>query len=143
MIWKDLQPYDDPQVSFKQDLFDWYQRLIAIRRAIPALQLGFAHTVLADDATGVFAFSRDLNSSHVCVIVNRSDQDRTEQLMYGPPNRDGYFINWLDPADARMGEIDGRPSIAPLGDAAPAAVSRNGKLEVKLKPWSSMVLSGY
>jgi hypothetical protein len=41
------------------------------------------------------------------------------------------------------GEIDGRPSIAPLGDAAPAAVSRNGKLEVKLKPWSSMVLSGY
>ena len=30
MVWKDLEPYDNPQVKFDDDLFAWYQRLIAI-----------------------------------------------------------------------------------------------------------------
>ncbi|HUB23991.1 MAG TPA: alpha-amylase family glycosyl hydrolase [Tepidisphaeraceae bacterium] len=143
MIWKDLAPYDDPQVTFKQDLFDHYQRLIAIRQALPALQTGFAHAVLADDAAGVYAFSRDLGDQHVCVIVNRSGVERTEHLAYGPADEDGYFMDWLDPMEASMnaGPPGGRPSIQAGGDVIPAAISRHGQMVVTLKPWGAMILS--
>lgn len=146
MIWKDLEPYDDPQVTFKRDVFDQYQRLIAIHRKIEALQLGFAHTVLADDASGVYAFSRDLNRDHICVVVNRSDQAHTELLRFGPPDRDIALINWLDPAEARLGisspqQADGRPTITEIDRAAPAAIARNGTVSVSLKPWGAMILS--
>src|SRR5580704_6501087 len=99
MTWKDLEPYDDPEVSFKQDVFDQYQRLIAIHRRITALQLGFAHTVLADDADGVYAFSRDFGKDNILVIVNRSGQEQTAEMKFGPANADIGLIDWLNPAE--------------------------------------------
>ena len=41
MLWQDLQPYADPDVTFDAGKFDWYQRLIAVHRKLPALQTGF------------------------------------------------------------------------------------------------------
>jgi glycosidase len=146
MTWKDLQPYDDPQVSFKQDVFDQYQRLIAIHRRLTALQLGFAHTVAADDAQGVYAFSRDLGNDHICVIVNRSDEERTEQLKFGPADKDADLINWLDPSEANLSDLapdqpDSRPTITAIDGAAPAAIAHHGSVTVTLKPWDAMILS--
>lgn len=146
MIWKDLEPYDDPQVVFKQDVFDQYQRLIAIHRRLLALQLGFAHTVFADDANGVYAFSRDLDHDHICVVVNRSDREHTERLTFGPPDGNVALINWLDPAEVRLDDpspqqSDGRPTITEIDGAAPAAVARHGTVTVSLKPWGAMILS--
>jgi glycosidase len=146
MIWKKLEPYDDPQVTFKQDVFDRYQRLIAIHRKLDALQLGFAHTVVADDASGVYAFSRDLGRDHICVVVNRSDRERNERLNFGPPDKNVALIDWLDPAEARVGdsvakEPDGRPTISEIDGAAPGAIARNGVVTVSLKPWGAMILS--
>jgi len=60
MVWKDLEPYDDPEVTFQQDLFDCYVRLIAIRRRFAALQTGFMRTLAADDARSILIYSRDL-----------------------------------------------------------------------------------
>src|SRR3989442_13019816 len=77
MIWKDLEPYDDREVSFRQDLFDHYQRLIAIRNTFPALQTGFFRTVRADAGTVVFVFARELDDKTVYVALNRSDNSQT------------------------------------------------------------------
>jgi len=77
MLWQELEPYDDPKVSFDADLFGFYQRLIAIRATQPALRLGAFHTVLTDDARGVLAFERVLGAEQVLVVSNRSAAQRT------------------------------------------------------------------
>jgi glycosidase len=144
MLWKDLEPYDDPQETVRQDVFDQYQRLIAIRRLLPEVQLGFAHTVLADDQQGVYAFSRDLGNQHVCVIVNRSPDPHTQKLSFGPADRDVPLMDLLDPNEARVnpmaGGPDARPTIQPIAGAAPAATAQHGSTSVTLPPWGAMVL---
>ncbi len=144
MIWKDLQPYDDPEVKFNQILFDNYVRLIAIRRRFAALQTGFAHTILADDARNILIYSRDLGDSHVYVLVNRSDAEQTIDL---PVSTSGAMIDWLDPAAAAVQNgssktADGRPSIQAISGAKPAVAPHNGKAVVSLKPWGTMILAG-
>ena len=146
MIWKDLGRYDDPQETFRQDVFDQYQRLIAIHRRLTALQLGFAHTVAADDEKGVYAFSRDLGDDHVCVIVNRSPYGRVARFGFGPRDRNVALIDWLDPREARLynasaGEPDGRPTITAVRGAASGTVARHGIVSVVLQPWGAMILS--
>jgi glycosidase len=146
MIWKDLEPYDDPQETFKQDVFDRYQRLIAIRRQLEALQLGFAHTLVADDEDGVYAFSRDLANQHVCVVVNRSDAVRRQRVRFGPGDRDVPLLNWLDPREAQLSDdsaagTDYRPQIMPLDGAAPATVAHHGVAILTLPPRGAMILT--
>jgi glycosidase len=146
MIWKDLEPYDDPNVKFRQDVFDQYQRLIAIHRRLTALQLGFAHTVVADNQTGVYAFSRDLGNDHICIVVNRSNSEHTEELNFGPPDRDVALIDWLDRRQIRLSSAapddpTGRPTITPIEGARSAAVARHGSVDVTLGPWGAMILS--
>jgi cyclomaltodextrinase len=146
MIWKDLAPYEDPEVKFNQDLFDHYVRLIAIHRRFAALQTGFAHTVLADDARNLLVYSRDLGDAHVYVLVNRSATAQSVELPIGPAKTDSSMIDWLDPAEAvvqnaSVQTADGRPRIQAVSGAKPAVVSHNGKATVSLKPWGTMILA--
>ena len=146
MIWKDLAPYDDPEVTFNQELFDHYVRLIAIRRRFATLQTGFAHTVLADDARNILVYSRDLGDAHVYVLVNRSATAQSVDLPIGPPDADSAMIDWLDPAEAAVQNAsasarDGRPEIQAVPGAKPAVVSHKGKATVSLKPWGTMILA--
>jgi glycosidase len=146
MIWKDLAPYEDPEVTFNQDLFDRYVRLIAIRRRFAALQTGFAHMVLADDARNILVYSRDLGDAHVYVLVNRSATAQSVDLPMGPPNADSSMIDWLDPAQAVVQNAsatvrDGRPGIEAVSGARPAVLSHNGKATVLLQPWGTMILA--
>jgi len=146
MIWKDLAPYEDSEVQFNQRLFDRYVRLIAIHRRFAALQTGFAHTVLADDARNLLVYSRDLGDDHVYLLVNRSAEPQSVDLRIGPPKTDLSMIDWLDPAeamvqDATAGVPDGRPLIQAISGARPAVVSHDGKATVSLKPWGTMILA--
>jgi hypothetical protein len=146
MIWKDLAPYDDPDVTFNQDLFDRYVRLIAIRRHFATLQTGFAHTVLADDTRNLLVYCRDLGDAHVYVLVNRSATERSVELPIGPPNADSAMVDWLDPAEAAVQAVSGnvpdaRPEIQAVAGAKPAVVSHKGKATVTLKPWGTMILA--
>ncbi len=143
MIWKDLAPYDDPEVTFNQGLFDSYVRLIAIHRKLSALQTGFAHTLVADDARNILVYSRDLGDMHVYVVVNKS---ATAQSIDFPVEKETALLDWNDPAQAEVQNAvaktpDGRPLIRPLPDVKPAAVPHNGKVTVSLKPWSAMILA--
>jgi hypothetical protein len=133
-------------VTFNQGLFDSYVRLIAIHRRFPALETGFAHTVLADDARNVLVFSRDLGDAHVYVLVNRSATAQSVDLPIGPAKADSSLIDWLDPAEAVIQSApatspDGRPRIQVAAGAKPAVVSHNGKATVSLKPWGTMILA--
>ena len=146
MIWKDLAPYEDPEVKFNQDLFDHYVRLIAIHRRFAALQTGFAHTVLADDARNILVYSRDLGDTHVYVLVNRSATAQSVELPLGPIQADSSLIDWLDPAEAAVQNAaantpDARPAIRAISGVKPAIVSHKGKATVSLKPWGTMILA--
>ncbi len=74
MVWKDLAPYDDPQVGFNDEVFAMYRRAIATRHTRKPLQTGAFHTTMADDAAGVYAFARELEGQRVIVVLNRSDR---------------------------------------------------------------------
>src|SRR5262249_22676245 len=77
MVWKDKQPYDDPEVKFDDDLFAFYQRAIAVRQHFPELQTGFFTPLKTDNARGIFIFSRQLGDRNVVVAINRSANEQT------------------------------------------------------------------
>jgi cyclomaltodextrinase / maltogenic alpha-amylase / neopullulanase len=146
MIWKDLAPYEDPDVTFNQELFDRYVRLIAIHHRFAALRTGFAHTLMADDARNLLAYSRDLGDAHIYVAINRSDAAQSVDLDIGPPDKDTAMIDWLDPAQAVVQSgadktPDGRPQIQAVAGVKPALTAHKGKVTISLKPWGAMILA--
>ncbi len=145
MIWKELQPYDDPEVQFKQDLFDYYERLIALHRRLAPLHSGFAHTVLADDVRNILVYSRDLGDEHVYVLVNRSEKAQSVDLSTEQVDRNAHLIDWLDATQAAVQPApatpDGRPHLEAIPGAAPAVVVRHGRASINLTPWGAMILA--
>ena len=104
MVWQDLK-FDDPSITFDAAKFAWYQRLIAVRAALPQLQTGFYRTLLADDAAGTLAFDRQLGDRHAVVVVNRSDHPATIAV---PHVAGTTLVDWLAAADVAV-PADGRP----------------------------------
>lgn len=145
MIWKELQPYDDPEVQFKEDLFDYYARLIALHRRFASLQRGFAHTVLADNGRSILVYSRDLGSEHVYVVINRSDSSQSIDLPTEQFPRKARLIDWLDAAQAKVrpgsDTPDGRPELEAIPGATPTLVVHHNLASISLKPWGAMVLA--
>jgi cyclomaltodextrinase len=142
MIWKDLQPYDDPQVTFDQGKFDWYQRLIAIRSSLPALQTGFFRVIRADDARGIFVFARELGNQHVYVALNHSQRPQT--IEFTPNETASQFVDWLEPAESTLLEVNDsgvqRPQIAVKHGAARHDLA--GRiLKLELPAWGAMVVT--
>ena len=94
MVWKDKEPYDDAEVKFDQDVFDFYQRAIAIREVFPPLQTGMFRPIVTDDEHGVIAFARELNGKAVYVAINRSDKDQTVRLKLNDQDADAMFTGF-------------------------------------------------
>jgi glycosidase len=143
MIWKELQPYEDPEVQFSQELFDSYVRLIALHRRLAPLHSGFAHTLLADDARNILVYSRDLGDNHVYVLINRSNEAQSVDLSISPGDTNDRLIDWLTQTVVRPASTtaNGRPQIEAISGATPAALVHNGHALVNLKPWGAMVLA--
>ena len=85
MVWKDLRyesetfnpdqsTHAPDEVSFNQDLFNWYQKFIGLRKIYPSIKLGDYTTLTTDDSKKLYAFSRSLGKEQVIVIVNRGTQ---------------------------------------------------------------------
>jgi glycosidase len=140
MVWKDLEPYENPAVKFDQEQFDFYQRAIAVRAALPALRTGFFRPIDIEDDNGVYAFARDLKGQHVYVALNRSDAPHTIKLKV---DANGSYVNWLDPAMAEVnppaGDSD-RPTVAARTDAKLLDATGN-EVMIELKPFSTAVIS--
>ncbi len=144
MIWRDLMPYDNPEVTFDAELFSWYQRLIAIRRGLPALRRGFFRTLIADDQNDVLAYARDLDNDHVYVVINRSAEARTIRLPLAEQDRSAILMNWLDDSQAKVvydphEGPDARPAILPV--VGQGVCADDAFLSVYLPPYGSAVIS--
>lgn len=68
MRW-DLATSSNPMLAY-------YKRLIAIRKASPALQSGEPEVLLTDDTAGTLAYSRTFGDDAAVVALNRSDISR-------------------------------------------------------------------
>jgi cyclomaltodextrinase len=80
MLWKDLEPYDNPQDFVMDDVLEHYRRLIAIRNRYPALRTGTYQAVLTDDANDLFAFRRTLGTESVIVVINNSRKNQSVEI---------------------------------------------------------------
>jgi glycosidase len=80
MLWRDLEPYDNPQDAVMPDLLEHYRRVIAIRNTYPALRTGRFHTWVTDDPNDIYGFTRTRGDEVIAVVVNNSDRDQTLTL---------------------------------------------------------------
>ncbi|HXG67752.1 MAG TPA: glycoside hydrolase family 13 protein, partial [Blastocatellia bacterium] len=95
MVWEDMDYAPErylpdgsiretpDEVAFDRDLFAHYRKLIHIRNAAPALQLGDYETLLTDDANQIYAFSRTYENQRAVVVINNSDREQTTHLALG------------------------------------------------------------
>lgn len=83
-----------------RDLLEWYRRLIALRRSHPVLAVGDVRTLVADDATGVYAYFREPVSGSrsgepwALVVLNNSDRPVEVDVPLGPEGAAGG--RWKD-----------------------------------------------
>jgi len=128
MLWPELQ-YDDEamgpdgkpremaeKVAFDDDLFATYQRLIALRKAVPALRTGEVKTLLCDDERQVLVH---LRGDGALVAINRSDEPQQVVIPFALP------AGWMDKLDggARVASAGGQTTLnlQPLWGAVVAA----------------------
>jgi glycosidase len=139
MLWKDKEPFDDPEVKFDQQLFDFHQRLIAIRHHLPALQTGMFTPLVMDDSRGIFVFARELKSERVIVAINRSNQKQTIDVPFATAPT---CVNWLDSTQAQLKPASdipqARADMAASGDGAPVD---HGTLHLSLDAYGTAILS--
>ncbi|NUO79516.1 glycoside hydrolase family 13 protein [candidate division KSB1 bacterium] len=105
MLWEDLHYAHEAaapaggqrevaeRVAVDRELFEYYRKLIHIRRDHSALQLGDFQTVLVDDDRELYAFSRTYESQKLVVLINNSTQD---QLVKNLKTGEGEYVDLLD-----------------------------------------------
>ena len=145
MVWQDLEPYDDPEVRFNGELFGFFQRVIAVRRALPSLRLGLFYTLLADDEAGVLAYGRCIENQQVICVLNRSSEERIVQIPVDGMAPGTRWIDWLSehytelvPAD--VSDPQSRPQLRVRGNVRPIEPVR-GSIIVALPAYGSAVLA--
>ncbi len=120
MLWEDLQPYEKPDENrVDPELFVYFQRVIALRNAHPALRTGYFHTLLTDDAADIWAFERGDPTERLIVVLNASDKTREIAL---PLPKDA-------PATWKF-------ALGGSGDA----IAKDGNIALKIPPADGVVL---
>lgn len=88
MVWDDCEYEDEAilpngerravaeRVAVDRELFEYYRKLIHIRRDHVALQLGDFETLLLDEARELYAFSRSYENQRIVVLINNSNTNR-------------------------------------------------------------------
>ncbi len=84
MLWKDLEPYENPSDNFvMDDHLDFYRRAIALRNDHVALRRGSIRTVLVDDAQDTWVFLREHGDDVVLVALNASGREARVEVPDG------------------------------------------------------------
>jgi cyclomaltodextrinase / maltogenic alpha-amylase / neopullulanase len=146
MIWPDLEPYDDPEVTFRQSMFEHYQRVIAIRHQLPALRTGFFRPLIIDDGRSIYGFVRNLPDQQVYVVLNRSDSEQAIEFDVDEPDSQARLINWLNSEQVNMvpPADDAAPDARPTLRVAPDAEGLNiadGTATITLPPYGTAIIS--
>ncbi|MEM6853955.1 MAG: alpha-amylase family glycosyl hydrolase [Planctomycetota bacterium] len=137
MTWPDLEPFDDPEITFDESMFQDVRYLMAMRHTFEVLRLGAFHPILTDDAQGVLAYERTLGDQHAYVVLNNSNQRRKVEV----PVPAGAYLNVLAPGSAKVvmqDGPDGRPLLELQDDAA--VLEAGETVTVLLKPYRAAVL---
>jgi glycosidase len=95
MVWNDKteEAKTPDEAVFDGDLFEHYRKLIHIRNAHPALQLGDYHTLLADNEGELFAFSRTHQNQKVIIVLNNGRKTQHTKLNVSSERK---FVDLLD-----------------------------------------------
>ncbi|NQV30224.1 MAG: glycoside hydrolase family 13 protein [Candidatus Marinimicrobia bacterium] len=106
MVWDDIayeaeitQPYGLPygpyEISQDEKLFEFYRRLIQVRRSEPSLNHGDYKTVIAE-GDGHFAFERSFEGETILAAFNYGSVDWTPGREVFGDKRDGVWLLLLD-----------------------------------------------
>ncbi|MCX7716774.1 MAG: alpha amylase N-terminal ig-like domain-containing protein [Endomicrobia bacterium] len=83
MLWKELEPYDEPGNTVMDELFEYYKKIILVRKKLPELQTGIFETLLSDDEGNVYAFFRRKGDRVTVVVINNDlAKKRSIQLSF-------------------------------------------------------------
>jgi len=72
-------PWDKPALQ-NRGLFGYYQKLIAIRKANPALRTGTFRPIVVDNERELYAYERRVDGNRCIVALNRSQTPQTIEL---------------------------------------------------------------
>lgn len=141
-VWKDLEPFDNPEVHFNDAVFEAVRRAIALRHTLRALRDGDLQVVHADDASGLLVVRRDSREQSVFVVVHRDGSSRQVDLPL--KLEPGVTLaDLLDPASSELLEPDGpaeRARLRLLPEATRFKASRDGRVSLTVGPWQTRVL---
>ena len=150
MLWKDLQPYENPQDSVMDDVWNHYARLIAIRNTYSMLRTGLYRALFTDDANDIFAFTRTLGKDVVAVVINNSAKDQSVTVPIPFPNNTRVVDVLNAPAELRDAPMSdaGFPQFSTgatvrvirVSPSATALIVRDGKLLLNLAHKSAAIL---
>ena len=104
------------------ELRQWAQRLIHLRKTIPALRRGDYRRIWVDSQRRGYAFARTLGESWALVVMNASATRRTARLDISP-------LGWPD------GRI-----VRSMLDSGEYIVSGN-ELALSIEPWTGLVIA--
>jgi cyclomaltodextrinase / maltogenic alpha-amylase / neopullulanase len=102
MVWPDMEyepeavspagsPRPEPdEVAFNWDMYNHYQKLIAIRQDSDALRRGEYQTMLIDDDRRLFSFLREAKTDRALVVFNAGDSVHDAEVPAGDNNQ------WVD-----------------------------------------------
>ncbi|MFA3783703.1 glycoside hydrolase family 13 protein [Melioribacteraceae bacterium 4301-Me] len=94
MVWYD-STYDDEvllpngkfrsadKVKFDQKLFDWYQKLISIRKENECLSLGDIKFYVIDNDKSILGYSRNYKGKSAFILINNNPEENTIKLKAG------------------------------------------------------------
>lgn len=109
-----IRPRD--RVAFDHALFNFYKRMIKIRKDHPALMTGSYKNLLADNQKRLYIFERNAMDEQIIVAINNSDQ--TQSLVLRMDRQ--YWVDLL---------------------GGNSFVAMDGKLALKVNPSSALILA--
>jgi cyclomaltodextrinase len=126
MVWQEL--FYEPEVAdplgrsrsvdsvkFDPKIFNWYKKLISLRKENKALSLGEINFFLIDDNKKVVGYSRNLNKDVLYVFIN--NKNKNEEVSIGLKNADQQLINLINNKGISKKENTYKFSLPPYGIA--------------------------
>ncbi len=71
------------EVKFNQELFDWYKKLISLRKENECLSLGDIKFYIIDNNKSIVGYSRSYNGKSAYIIINNNPEENTIKLKAG------------------------------------------------------------
>lgn len=87
MLWIDLEPYDNPEDSINEDLFEYYKKLITLHNTYPAFQRGEYELIKADNNQNSIIYARTDEKDRFLILINNNPA--SQQLKFKPGTTEG------------------------------------------------------